>query len=112
MEDLGYTKTDKKILMVLEDKVRIIQYDTRNLEVQTLKEIQRKTGEVEMDWVFRGYCGTMMDALNFIVNKDLLMDYATIAKVEELKTTLIYKGTITVSLTVFANSSIKDYPDL
>ena len=37
MEDLGYTKTDKKILMVLEDKVRIIQYDTRNLEVQTLK---------------------------------------------------------------------------
>ena len=38
MEDLGYTKTDKKILMVLEDKVRIIQYDTKNLEVQTLKE--------------------------------------------------------------------------
>lgn len=83
MEDLGYTKTDKKILMVLEDRVRIIQYDTKNLEVQTLKEIQRKTGEVEMDWVFRGYCGNMVEALTHIVNKDLLMDYATIAKVED-----------------------------
>ena len=37
-----------------------------------------------------------MDALNFIVNKDLLMDYATIAKVEELKTTPICKGTRTL----------------
>lgn len=83
MEDLGYTKTDKKILMVLEDRVRIIQYDTKNLEVQTLKEIQRKTGEVEMDWVFRGYCGNMVEALTHIVNKDLLMDYATISKVED-----------------------------
>ena len=54
--------------------------------------------------MLRGYCGTMMDALNFIVNKDLLMDYATIAKVEELKTTPICKGTITHFLMLLYNS--------
>ena len=36
-----------------------------------------------MDWVFGGYCGNMVEALTHIVNKDLLMDYTTIAKVED-----------------------------
>ena len=76
-------KKEKKVLICIDDRVRVIEYDTRNLEVQTLKEIKRKTGEVEMDWVFRGYCGNMVEALTHIVNKDLLMDYTTIAKVED-----------------------------
>ena len=60
--------------------------------------------------MLRGYCGTMMDALNFIVNKDLLMDYATIAKVEELKTTPICKGTITSMIFQLLSFLLKTTP--
>ena len=83
MEDFGYTKDKKKIMLCIDDRVRVVQYDNRNLELQVIKEIQRKTGELELDWVFKAYVSTMMDALNYIVTRDVLVDYESISKIED-----------------------------
>lgn len=55
--------------------VRISEYDSLNVTVERLEEVLNPiTKDTTSKWRFKGYLNTILDALQFISTKELLMD--------------------------------------
>lgn len=72
------TKEKKKketVVLLQIENVRIIESDSRNVEVERYEESRNPiTKEVNHRWRFKGFSGTILSALKLIVKKELLIN--------------------------------------
>lgn len=63
----------EKPILVSNDKFRIIKYDEHNLAIEELKLIKPKEGKERLEWKHRGFYGTLEQALNKLVELELVL---------------------------------------
>lgn len=69
-------KKKKELVVLMQIKnVRIIESDSRNVEVERYEEtLNPITKELNSSWRFKGFSSTILSALKLIVKKELLID--------------------------------------
>lgn len=72
------TKTKEKQVVLSVDNVRVIKTDELNYTVE-----QQVTKDGVSKWTFKGYAGSIKNALALIVKRELLVDKARITSVSD-----------------------------
>ncbi len=68
-------ETKEKAVLIDLGNVRIKEYDSLNVQIERLEEVTNPTTkETTSKWRFKGYSNTILNALELIVSKELIIN--------------------------------------
>lgn len=82
--------------LYINENTRITRFDEKNLQIETLKSVKKKNGEIVEQWLGNGFYGSLETALTGVLKKELLSApeecetlREVIQKIEDSKTEII-----------------------
>lgn len=72
------SENEKKVILQIDDTIRIVKWDKFNLVIEQFQEIKdKKNGNTHTEWVWQGFYSTMKSALRGILHHKLFDNETT-----------------------------------
>ena len=78
------SENERKVILQIDDKLRIVKWDKLNLAIEQFQEVKDKKNEsTRTEWVWQGFYSTMKSALRGVLHHKLF-DSKTTQTIQDL----------------------------